>query len=321
MAARARSRHVKKLLIATRRSRLALWQAEHVATLLKRPHEDLKVELLALTTRGDELIDRRLDQAGGKGLFVKELEAAMSDGRADLAVHSMKDVPAELPRGFALATALHARSVEEAFAVLCGWNRIPDEHAARIDLGTLFEPVDRGRTRALEIIERDPGLAYVALALPRSIDRQCRHATAAKMIVIWARHVLLDRVHAGHDEDARRFLVQLQLDHKVKIKDGALSTTELSQGQRKRLALLTAFLEDRALYVFDEWAADQDPYFKEIFYLQILPELKARGKTVIITSHDDRYFHMADRIVKLDYGQIDSDQYVASVPLASVSRQ
>ena len=111
------------------------------------------------------------------------------------------------------------------------------------------------------------------------------------------------------DEEARRFLVQLQLDHKVKVKDGALSTTELSQGQRKRLALLTAFLEDRALYVFDEWAADQDPHFKEIFYYQILPELKARGKTVIITSHDDHYYHVADRVVKLDYGQIDSDQY------------
>ena len=123
------------------------------------------------------------------------------------------------------------------------------------------------------------------------------------------------------DAEARRFLVQLQLDHKVKVKDGTLSTTELSQGQRKRLALLTAFLEDRSVYVFDEWAADQDPYFKEIFYFQILPELKARGKTVIITSHDDRYFHMADRIVKLDYGQIDSDQYVASLPLASVSMQ
>lgn len=112
------------------------------------------------------------------------------------------------------------------------------------------------------------------------------------------------------DEEARRFLVQLQLDHKVRVKDGALSTTELSQGQRKRLALLTAFLEDRALYVFDEWAADQDPHFKEVFYYQILPELKARGKTVIITSHDDHYYHVADRLIKLDYGRIDSDQYV-----------
>jgi putative ATP-binding cassette transporter len=123
------------------------------------------------------------------------------------------------------------------------------------------------------------------------------------------------------DEQARRFLEQLQLDHKVQVKDGVLSTTELSQGQRKRLALLTAFLEDRALYVFDEWAADQDPHFKEIFYLQLLPELKARGKTVIITSHDDHYYHVADRIIKLDYGKIDSDQYMPVLPLTSASMQ
>jgi len=99
---------VRKLVIATRRSRLALWQAEHVAALLKKFHDQLSVELLPLSTRGDELIDRRLDQAGGKGLFVKELETAMAEGRADLAVHSIKDVPADLPPGFALA-AITAR--------------------------------------------------------------------------------------------------------------------------------------------------------------------------------------------------------------------
>lgn len=94
---------MKKLVIATRQSRLALWQAQHIATLLAGSHRGLDVELLPLSTRGDELIDRRLDEAGGKGLFVKELESAMAQGRADLAVHSMKDVPAELPEGFALA--------------------------------------------------------------------------------------------------------------------------------------------------------------------------------------------------------------------------
>lgn len=99
---------MKKLVIATRKSRLALWQAQHVAGLLKKSHPELEVDLLPLSTRGDELADRRLDQAGGKGLFVKELEAAMADGRADLAVHSMKDVPADLPQGFALA-AITAR--------------------------------------------------------------------------------------------------------------------------------------------------------------------------------------------------------------------
>ena len=106
------------------------------------------------------------------------------------------------------------------------------------------------------------------------------------------------------DDRARQYLSELQLDHKVKVKDGVLSTVELSQGQRKRLALLTAYLEDRPVYLFDEWAADQDPHFKEVFYLTLLPELKARGKTVVVISHDDRYFHVADRIVKLEYGQI-----------------
>ena len=108
MALAPRPRHVKKLVIATRRSRLALWQARHIATLLAGSYPGVDVELLPLSTRGDELIDRRLDEAGGKGLFVKELETAMAEGRADLAVHSMKDVPADLPPGFALA-AITAR--------------------------------------------------------------------------------------------------------------------------------------------------------------------------------------------------------------------
>jgi putative ATP-binding cassette transporter len=108
-------------------------------------------------------------------------------------------------------------------------------------------------------------------------------------------------------ERAQGYLSQLQLDRKVKIEGGELSTVELSQGQRKRLALLTAYLEDRPIYLFDEWAADQDPYFKEIFYRQLLPELKARGKTVFVISHDDRYYGVADRLVKLNYGQIEFD--------------
>jgi putative ATP-binding cassette transporter len=81
----------------------------------------------------------------------------------------------------------------------------------------------------------------------------------------------------------------------------------LSQGQRKRLALLLAYLEDRPIYVFDEWASDQDPIFKEVFYHQILPELKARGKTTIVISHDDRYYHVADRLIKLERGVLDSE--------------
>jgi putative ATP-binding cassette transporter len=119
---------------------------------------------------------------------------------------------------------------------------------------------------------------------------------------------LLGLEHTELDARAREYLLQLQLEHKVKVQDGRLSTIDLSQGQRKRLALLTAFLEDRPIYVFDEWAADQDPHFRDIFYLHILPELKARGKTVLVISHDDRYYHLGDRLIKLDYGQVESDR-------------
>ncbi len=110
------------------------------------------------------------------------------------------------------------------------------------------------------------------------------------------------------DHQAQEYLKLLQLDHKVKVKNGQLSTTSLSQGQRKRLALLTAYLEDRPIYLFDEWAADQDPIFKEIFYTELLPKLRERGKTVLVISHDDRYFYVADRIIKLDYGKVEYDK-------------
>ena len=106
---------MNRLVIATRRSRLALWQAEHVKQRLEREHPGLGVELLPMSTRGDELLDQRLDQAGGKGLFVKELENAMADGRADLAVHSMKDEPADLPAGFTLAAITAREDPRDAF--------------------------------------------------------------------------------------------------------------------------------------------------------------------------------------------------------------
>jgi putative pyoverdin transport system ATP-binding/permease protein len=106
------------------------------------------------------------------------------------------------------------------------------------------------------------------------------------------------------DGEALKYLQQLQLDQKVRVNSGILSTIDLSQGQRKRLALLTAYLEDRPVYLFDEWAADQDPFFRKVFYQQILPDLRRRGKLVIVISHDDRYFDLGDRIIKLDYGKL-----------------
>ena len=125
---------------------------------------------------------------------------------------------------------------------------------------------------------------------------------------------LLQRPRPALDKAGNRLLQRLHLQHKVKVIDGAFAsqalssahfTTEaLSQGQRKRLALVAACLEERPFLVFDEWAADQDPAFKEVFYRELLPELKAQGKAVLVISHDDRYFHLGDRLLKLEEGQL-----------------
>ncbi|MBI3375742.1 MAG: hydroxymethylbilane synthase [Betaproteobacteria bacterium] len=106
---------LERLMIATRKSRLALWQAEHVRSRLEKLYPHCRVELLPLSTRGDELLEATLASAGGKGLFVKELEAAIADGRADIAVHSMKDVPVELPPGFVLAAITEREDPRDAF--------------------------------------------------------------------------------------------------------------------------------------------------------------------------------------------------------------
>ncbi|MDM0070866.1 hydroxymethylbilane synthase [Variovorax sp. J31P207] len=103
---------VSNIVIATRESRLAMWQAEHVKALLQE--QGHTVELLGMTTRGDQILDRSLSKVGGKGLFVKELETALEDGRADIAVHSLKDVPMDLPEGFALACVLEREDPRDA---------------------------------------------------------------------------------------------------------------------------------------------------------------------------------------------------------------
>jgi len=105
-------------------------------------------------------------------------------------------------------------------------------------------------------------------------------------------------------EQAEHYLGLLGLAHKVKIVNNKFSTLDLSSGQRKRLALVSAYLEDRPIYLFDEWAADQDPVFKRVFYTQLLPELKRRGKTLIVITHDDAYFSHADRIIKVVDGRL-----------------
>ncbi|MDQ0010881.1 putative ATP-binding cassette transporter [Luteibacter jiangsuensis] len=120
-------------------------------------------------------------------------------------------------------------------------------------------------------------------------------------------HVLDVAGHPLPDERIRALLVSLGLGSQVQVTQGELSKLTLSTGQRKRLALLQCYAEDRDIFFFDEWAADQDAHFRDYFYRMLLPELKARGKTVVAITHDDRYFSLADRVVKLEAGRIVSD--------------
>jgi putative ATP-binding cassette transporter len=109
------------------------------------------------------------------------------------------------------------------------------------------------------------------------------------------------------DTLGERYLKEFLLAHKVQVRNGMFSTTDLSQGQRKRLALVAACLEDKPIYIFDEWAADQDASFRQKFYYEILPELKRKGKTLFVISHDQQYFSQADRLIVLEEGRLWKD--------------
>jgi putative ATP-binding cassette transporter len=125
--------------------------------------------------------------------------------------------------------------------------------------------------------------------------------------IIFSDFHLFDRLYGISDVDEQRLntlLNNMALSDKITYGKGKFSDIQLSTGQRKRLALVIALMEDRPVYVFDEVAADQDPGFKKYFYEDVLKELKNQGKTIIVVSHDDKYFYAADRVLKMDYGQV-----------------
>jgi len=134
--------------------------------------------------------------------------------------------------------------------------------------------------------------------------KSCRQTLSS----IYSDYYLFDRLlDGGHKEKKQeidRYLKELNLDKKITIENGKFSTINLSDGQKRRLALLVAFLEDKEFYLFDEWAADQDPMFKEFFYYTVLPQLKNKGKAVVVISHDDRYFDIADKILVMENGML-----------------
>ncbi|MFG6449799.1 cyclic peptide export ABC transporter [Roseateles sp. BYS180W] len=140
------------------------------------------------------------------------------------------------------------------------------------------------------------------------VDDEDRIAYRQCFSAIFSDFHLFDRLLAAPgtevDTIGNRLLEKLHLRNKVQVRDGAFTTRALSQGQRKRLALVVSYLEDRPFLVFDEWAADQDPVFKDVFYRELLPELRAQGKTVLVISHDDRYFDLADQVIRMENGKV-----------------
>ncbi|WP_266168875.1 cyclic peptide export ABC transporter [Dyella subtropica] len=138
---------------------------------------------------------------------------------------------------------------------------------------------------------------------PVTLNRARQHISA-----IFTDYYLFDRLlsNAGFVDQAmiNGYLTRLGIAGKADVEQGKFSTLSLSDGQRRRLALLVAFVEDRDVYVFDEWAADQDPGFKEVFYKEILLELKRRDKAVVVVTHDDKYFHVADKVLMMEEGKL-----------------
>lgn len=256
----------------------------------------LEVIMNALPTLGRANVALQKIDAMGLSLAEKSVERSTAVGSTRNGYKSLK-----------LETITHAYDSEDGFRV------------GPVDLS--FRPAElvflvggngSGKTTLAKLLTGlyapDQGAIYLDDEKITDETRdQYRQLFAAVFSDFYLFESLLGLDAGALDEQALEYLRRLQLDRKVRVTDGVLSTTDLSHGQRKRLALLTAYLEDRPFYVFDEWAADQDPLFKEIFYLRLLPELKARGKTVLVISHDDRYFHVADRILKLNYGKLEQE--------------
>ena len=133
-----------------------------------------------------------------------------------------------------------------------------------------------------------------------------RHQVSAIYSNFFLFNGLYAKARAANSKQLKYYLDYLQLTDKLQISEHKFSSTALSDGQRKRVALLCALLEDRDIYVFDEWAADQDPMFKEMFYKKVLPELKDKNKVVIVITHDDRYFDCADQLITMESGKVRS---------------
>jgi putative ATP-binding cassette transporter len=169
-----------------------------------------------------------------------------------------------------------------------------------------------GKTTALKLMTGlyFPDRGRVAVD-GRPLDRKNIQTYRELFGTVFSDFHLFDRLYgieSVEESRVRALLDELELTEKTRFEGGRFTDLNLSTGQRKRLALAVALLEDKEILVFDEWAADQDPHFRHYFYDVILKRLKANGKTIVAVTHDDRYWPAADRVVKMDYGTIVDDR-------------
>jgi len=216
-----------RIRIATRKSRLALWQAEHVAQLIKRLEPTIEVELVKVTTKGDKILDAPLAKIGGKGLFTKEIDAAVLEGRADCAVHSMKDVPTELPQGIVIAAIPEREEAGDVVATVTGKGLESLAEGARVGTSSL--------RRTAQLRKHYPHLSFVPLRgnvetrlgkLGREVEAVVLAAAGVKRLGLWHRvHARLDPetilpavgqgalAIATREDDERMRALLARLDH------------------------------------------------------------------------------------------------------------
>jgi putative ATP-binding cassette transporter len=254
------------------------------------------------------------------------LAAAMQSlptlGRANVALDRIQALGLTL-------TAEDRETTADASPFSAGWQRIALDgvaHTYRSDdepftLGPLSLTIERGeivfvtggngsgKSTLAKIIaglyEPDRGIITVDCVAVNDANRACyRELPTTVLATFFLFDTLVGLDAPDLDGRARRLLSVLGLGNRVRVEDGRLSTIDLSHGQRKRLALAVAALEERTLFILDEWAADQDRASREWFYLEWLSEVRQSGRTAVVISHDERYFHVADRIVRLERGQL-----------------
>ena len=226
--------------------------------------------------------------------------------------HDLLAAPSAAPETPAEIQSIELRGVSYAFRAVSGSNPFVlgpiDLHIRQGDIVFIVGENGSGKTTLIKLLL---GLyapqSGAVLRDGLSVVTETRDDYRQLFTTIFSDYYLFEDLLQGAGivpDIAERYLERLEVAHKVSVENGVFTTTDLSTGQRKRLALMNAWLEERPVLVFDEWAADQDPAFRHIFYTELLPDLKRLGKTIIVISHDDRYFDAADHLVRLRNGKI-----------------